>query len=228
LTLKEHALRAESTFVAVGPHGSHFGQEEENHHPVGKVRSRENSRSARPESHEETSMKTAKVRRFSEDRAGFTMVDLAIGLVIMGLLIGAILGSTQMMRNAKIKRQVADLEALEAVVETFVDRFSRLPGDFDADGLFDSDSAVWADFDKTDLANQARRSPFGARYYFGSQAVIDTFVHGGGNYIRISLPPYAAQRIDEQLDDGIDSTGWVTSNSAYVGSARLDLYYFID
>ncbi len=229
MTSREHALRrAESTFAVVGPPGGDVRGEEQDLHPVGNAKSRRTLQPTRSESHEEALMKAAKTKRFSKDRAGFTMVDLAIGLVIMGLLIGAVLGSTQMLRNAKIKRQVSDLEGLEAVVEAFVDRFSRLPGDSDADGFFDGDSAVWADFEKADLAHQARRSPFGARYYFGARATLDPVAHRGGNYVRISLPPYAAQRIDEQLDDGIDSTGWVTSNSAYVGTARLDVYYFID
>jgi type II secretory pathway pseudopilin PulG len=173
-------------------------------------------------------MKLGNPKRFCKGEAGITMVDLAVGLAIMGLLIGAILGSTEMMRNAKIKRQVSDLKGLEAMVQSYLDGFSRLPGDLNADGLFDADSAVWADLEQADLAHLAKRSPFGARYYFGAEAASDPIIHRNGNYIRLSLPPYVAKQIDEQLDDGADSTGLVTSNSVYTGTARVDVYYFFD
>lgn len=173
-------------------------------------------------------MKIGNLSKPFEGRRGLTMVDLAMGLVIIGLLVGAILGARDMIKAAKVKRQLSDLLALQAMVENYFDRFSRLPGDLDADGFLDADSAVWTDLKGADLANVARRSPFGARYHFGAGTPSDPAAHREGNYIRISLPPYVAQRIDQQMDDGIDSTGSVTSNSAYLGTARLDVYYFID
>jgi hypothetical protein len=173
-------------------------------------------------------MRLGYLKKLSGEQAGLTMVDLAVGLAIMGLLIGAILGSTEMMRNAKIKRQVSDLHGLEAMVQEYLDGFSRLPGDLNADGLFDADSAVWTDLERVDLAHLSKRSPFGARYYFGADTTSDPIIHRNGNYIRISLPPKVAEQIDEQLDDGADSTGLVTSNSVYTGTARVDIYYFID
>ncbi len=173
-------------------------------------------------------MNAGKVKRFSRDRTGFTIVDLAVGLVIMGLLVGAILGSTEMIRNSKIKRQVSDLQGLEAMVQEYSDRFSRLPGDENYDGYFDTDSAAWADLEREDLAQSAKRSPFGAKYYLGADTTLNPVAHRNGNYIRISLPAYVAEKIDKQLDDGANPTGLVTSSSPYTGSARLDLYYFID
>ena len=193
-----------------------------------RIRDKKTSRFGLIEAIGEDRMWVQNRRKCCEDRAGFTMVDLAVGLVIMGLLIGAILGSTQMIRNAKIRRQVSDLEGLGAMVQNYFDRFSRLPGDIEADGYLDSDSAVWADFEEADLAQMAKRSPFGARYYFGADTAADPIAYRNGNYIRISLPPYVAERVDRQLDDGVNNTGLVTASSSYTGTARLDLYYFID
>lgn len=69
------------------------------------------------------------------------MVQLAIGLVIIGLLIGAILDGARMIKNAKIKRQVSDMRGFYGAVYTYFDRFLQLPGD-DADDYFDADSAL--------------------------------------------------------------------------------------
>lgn len=168
------------------------------------------------------------MRRLFGREAGFTLVELAIGLVIIGLLIGAILGGAQMIKNAKIRRQVQDLRGLYGAVYTFFDKFLQLPGDADADGYFDSDSSVWYDIEDQNLAYETRRSPFGAKYYFGADTSGTPAAYRNGNFIKISLPPDVAQNIDDQLDNGIDSTGIITTDGDYSGTAKIDIYYWID
>jgi prepilin-type N-terminal cleavage/methylation domain-containing protein len=168
------------------------------------------------------------MRKLFRSQAGFTLVELAIGLVIIGLLIGAILGGAQMIKNAKIKRQISDLRGLYGAVYTYFDRFLQLPGDTDADGYFDSDSLVWSDIESEELAYESKRSPFGAKYTFDADTAATPAAYRNGNYLKVSLPPDVAENIDKQLDDGIDSTGFVVSPSTYTGTAKIDLYYFID
>jgi prepilin-type N-terminal cleavage/methylation domain-containing protein len=168
------------------------------------------------------------MRRLFGREAGFTLVELAIGLVIIGLLIGAILGGAQMIKNAKIRRQVQDLRGLYGAVYTFFDKFLQLPGDADADGYFDDDSTVWNDIEDQNLAYESKRSPFGAKYYFGADTQATPTAHRNGNYVRISLPPDVGQNIDDQLDNGVDSTGIITTDGDYTGTAKIDVYYWID
>ncbi len=168
------------------------------------------------------------MKKIFSNQVGFTLVELAIGLVIIGLLIGAILGGAQMIKNAKIKRQVSDLQALYGAVYTYFDRFLQLPGDANADGYFDIDSVVWADVESEELVYETKRSPFGAKYWFGADTASSPAAYRNGNYIRVSLPPDVAENVDKQLDDGVDSTGFVVSSSTYTGTAKINLYYFID
>jgi prepilin-type N-terminal cleavage/methylation domain-containing protein len=171
-------------------------------------------------------MKT--MRKLLGNQAGFTLVELAIGLVIIGLLIGAILGGAQMIKNAKIKRQISDLRGLYGAVYTYFDRFLQLPGDDGGDGYFDSDSLVWADLENEELAYQSKRSPFGAAYLFDADTSATPVAYRNGNFIMVSLPTDVAETVDKQLDDGIDSTGFVTSTSTYAGTGKIDVYYYID
>ena len=168
------------------------------------------------------------IRKLFGSQAGFTLVELAIGLVIIGLLIGAILGGAQMIKNAKIKRQINDLRGLYGAVYTYFDRFLQLPGDADADGYFNSDSLVWVDIESEELAYETKRSPFGAKYYFGADTATTPTSYRNGNYIKVSIPPDVAESVDKQIDDGVDSTGYITSPSAYTGTAKIDVYYFVD
>jgi prepilin-type N-terminal cleavage/methylation domain-containing protein len=168
------------------------------------------------------------MRKLLGNESGFTLVELAIGLVIIGLLIGAILGGASMIKNSKIKRQMQDLQGLYGVVYTYFDRFMQLPGDPDGDGYLNESDSVWAAVEREELAYSSKRSPFGSSYYFGSDTSTAMPAHRNGNFIMVSIPKDVASQVDRQLDDGCDSTGIVTTDGNYTGSGKTDLYYFLD
>ncbi len=60
---------------------------------------------------------------------GFTLVELAIVLTIVGLLIGGILKGQQLIANAKVTAQMASFKSVEAALTTFVDQYAAVPGD---------------------------------------------------------------------------------------------------
>ena len=62
-------------------------------------------------------------------KRGFTLIELSIVLVIIGLLIGGILVAQSMIASVKINRLVSDLYQYEAAINLFKDRFRNYPGD---------------------------------------------------------------------------------------------------
>lgn len=62
-------------------------------------------------------------------QAGFTLVEIAIVLVIIGLLLGGVLKGQEMIENAKIKSIVGDMKAIQAAYNGYVDRYKAIPGD---------------------------------------------------------------------------------------------------
>ena len=64
-----------------------------------------------------------------QNQKGFTLVEIAIVLVIIGLLLGGILKGQEMITQAKIKNVVNDFNGITAAINSYQDRYKALPGD---------------------------------------------------------------------------------------------------
>ncbi len=62
-------------------------------------------------------------------QTGFTLVEIAIVLVIIGLLLGGILKGQEMITQAKIKNVIADFSGVSAAYHGYQDRYRAIPGD---------------------------------------------------------------------------------------------------
>lgn len=64
-------------------------------------------------------------------QSGFTLIEIAIVLVIIGLLLGGVLKGQELINQAKIKNVAKDFEAISVGVLGYQDRYKKLPGDDD-------------------------------------------------------------------------------------------------
>jgi prepilin-type N-terminal cleavage/methylation domain-containing protein len=67
---------------------------------------------------------------------GFTLIEIAIVLVIIGLLLGGVLQGQQLIENSRVKSAVNDFNGIAAATFSYQDRYGRLPGD-DPDAIDD-------------------------------------------------------------------------------------------
>ena len=67
----------------------------------------------------------------SQDQRGFTLIEMSIVLVIIGLIVGGILKGQEVIESARQKNTAAMIDQIKAGHNTFVDRYRSLPGDFD-------------------------------------------------------------------------------------------------
>lgn len=65
----------------------------------------------------------------STTQSGFTLVEISIVMIIIGLLIGGIFGGMKLVDNANVQKTVQDLKAIESATLTFRDTYRALPGD---------------------------------------------------------------------------------------------------
>jgi prepilin-type N-terminal cleavage/methylation domain-containing protein len=61
---------------------------------------------------------------------GFTLIEIAIVLVIIGLLLGGILQGQSLINSARVRNLISQEDGIKAAFYGFQDRYRALPGDF--------------------------------------------------------------------------------------------------
>jgi prepilin-type N-terminal cleavage/methylation domain-containing protein len=59
----------------------------------------------------------------------FTLVELAIVIVIIGLLVGGVLAGQELIKQSEIRRFITDMKAIESAVLQYYDKYRAYPGD---------------------------------------------------------------------------------------------------
>lgn len=62
-------------------------------------------------------------------QSGFTLVEIAIVLVIIGLLLGGVLKGQELINSAKVKNIATDFRNLPLFIYGYQDKFKAIPGD---------------------------------------------------------------------------------------------------
>ena len=68
---------------------------------------------------------------FARRQSGFTLIEIAIVLVIIGLLLGGILKGQELINSARVKNLATDFRNIPVFIYGYQDKFKALPGDSD-------------------------------------------------------------------------------------------------
>lgn len=69
------------------------------------------------------------MKNISPNNKAFTLIELSIVLVIIGLIVGGILVGRDLISAAGIRSQIAQIESYQTAVNTFRGKYGYLPGD---------------------------------------------------------------------------------------------------
>jgi len=182
-----------------------------------------------------------------QKQAGFTLIEIAIVLVIIGLLLGGVLKGQAMIESTKIKSLANSARGLSAAVYAYQDKYKAYPGDDARAKTFlpnASGGCLAADLDNGNgngliteyfdalehLAcaglitgnyngsSDLLKHPYGGTAYIYSQ----TIQGKAGNLVRFdNLPAGAARDFDALMDDGIYNKGSIRASADYVAGTTI-------
>lgn len=69
------------------------------------------------------------MKSMKSQQSGFTLVEIAIVLVIIGLLLGGILKGQELINSAKVKNLITEMRNIQTQIYGYQDKFKQLPGD---------------------------------------------------------------------------------------------------
>lgn len=84
-----------------------------------------------------------------QKQSGFTLIEIAIVLVIIGLLLGGILQGQQLIENSKVRSATNILNGIAAGAFSYQDRYGRLPGDDGPLATLQTRGGSWANLSYT-------------------------------------------------------------------------------
>src|SRR3972149_7603062 len=76
-----------------------------------------------------TKLIIARIDMNNTRQRGFTLVEIAIVLVIIGLLLGGILKGQQLISSARVRNMADQNSGIQAAYFGFLDRYRQVPGD---------------------------------------------------------------------------------------------------
>lgn len=77
-------------------------------------------------------------------QGGFTLVEIAIVLVIVGLLLAGVLKGQELIESSRAKNLGKDMDAIAAGMISYTDRFKRTPGDDGPIATLTARGGAWA------------------------------------------------------------------------------------
>lgn len=166
------------------------------------------------------------------NQKGFTLIEIAIVMVIIGLLIGGILKGQAMIQNAKIKAYQNDIDGLRAAWYAYFDRYGYYPGDdpqatlhqWDITPTNGNGDGIIQAGEQPDVFEHLRGARLiagsGSNYpsnAYGGRYIIsyNPYTVGGNGVYAERIPGVVAEATDNKLDDGTYNTGSIRANVGY-------------
>ncbi|MFN7662768.1 MAG: type II secretion system protein [Alphaproteobacteria bacterium] len=70
------------------------------------------------------------MKKFLKDERGFSLIEIAIALIVVGLILGGVLKGQELIENAKLNVVARNVDMYRVAIHLFNDTYGGWPGDF--------------------------------------------------------------------------------------------------
>lgn len=131
---------------------------------------------------------------------GFTLIEMAIVLVIIGIILAAVMKGQDLVEGAKSKQFATKIQSWQVALNTYYDRKGRFPGDENKDGVISSTGDNLSPLD--DITSAKFESPPEGNFKIGASTFYVSLGNSGSaaNYLVITKSTSAAYLTTDSAD----------------------------
>lgn len=174
------------------------------------------------------------------NQSGFTLVEIAIVLVIIGILLAGVLRGQELINNARIKGLVSNINGVSSAYNSYLDRYQVIPG---TETIATTNARGWTvvagtgtgiltitpatTFAPTGIQNAFWQSLIQAGFFVGAPNLVANPPSSTGGLIGVSVGPYGLVQpavclsgLTTRQAAGVDAVIDGPGNTNNVGSLR--------
>ena len=142
-----------------------------------------------------------------QNQKGFTLVEIAIVLVIIGLLLGGVLKGQELIQNSKVKSVVSEFNNIEAAYWAYRDRTGSYPTNTTTGFWFDlrTEGFITGDLATSTTAAGPEHALNGTFHFVPANT--SNLIPSKGMLCATAIEDNIASNIDTKIDDSVGNTG---------------------
>lgn len=157
---------------------------------------------------------------FQRRQSGFTLIEIAIVLVIIGLLLGGILKGQELINSARVKNLATDFRNVPVFIYGYQDKFRSLPGDDSAAQTHVGNTTINGDGDGLIEGNWNSTTATDESFRFWQQVRLAGLAPGPTDVAASDYTPKNAANGTIGVQSAAPITG-ITASTYYVCSSSI-------
>ncbi len=150
-------------------------------------------------------------KTFSSKKSAFSLIELSIVLIVIGLLVAGVTGGASLIKSSELRSVMSEARGYSVAVSGFFSQFNALPGDFNAD--LGKDSSVTLTITSDNQINYCKSCSSTSTDWTGSDSTVAWFQLDKAGAIDFSGTLSSASQTQTPLTNfpssKVKSAGWV-------------------